>query len=66
MKTFFGALASLCGANTRQHLCFLASLYTINMFILGILEMVGIKLLFKIFLSCMSGVLVSVSLAQDW
>lgn len=28
--------------------------------------MVGIKLLFKIFLSCMSGVLVSVSLAQDW
>lgn len=28
--------------------------------------MVGMKLLFKIFLSCMSGVLVSVTLAQDW
>lgn len=28
--------------------------------------MVGMKLLVKIFLSCMSGILVSVSLAQDW
>lgn len=65
-NTFCNLGKSLWGPDELTFVSNSLYLYNKDVYYYVVWQMVGMKLLVKIFLSCMSGVLVSVSLAQDW